>query len=471
MTSAVVVLERDVAKLQTDKSNAKWSDVCAPFAKILSVVEGKNDGFAKSVTCTESPRVNIKNYIGKFDWVFLIKSENKKASFEAYYLFNKKIYQEANFSLNTDAPIESYFEISDFRLLLARYLMDALPIGSIVAYDGEKTIEVDSLLAEYPDKAVLYELRYEPIHDLWLPNVLADLEKINHDSRVSQFQLVSGKRRLRKGQVYYFKGKSGRSGQGDEIKDKLTKIKIGSSALEMISAILKESFGSNYMGIRYGHALLASNPVLSKTMEFTVFSEIRSGPLDGLRFRYDNNPSASNINLGKKEYLAWSRTAIGWAFDYEPLSPLSSYISRFDVVPNIRLVDMEASFIFQESYRREPPTFSISANSVLDISLEIGAEYKSDEWRFRVWGDANIPGLQFNNDGQKLTSIKGGFDLYYEVYSLPKGAVVHALGYAAMEQLKLSKSRQAAEKSKSDFDLSEIGYIFPLGGVGVTLSW
>ena len=473
MDRALIVFQQNESQVFNDESKVAWDSNCNLFANIFLISSPSASGFANTVDCRMSSSISIKSYLGKYDWVIVIKQGKGEAIFQAYFLHGKHFTQEANFSLKTDGPIETLFEQAAFRNLLARYFFDILPIGAIVTVVDEGIVKISDLGVAYPEKALLYELSFLDDNAIWLPNVVAELERIDgaEEESNSRYKVLSGKIHVLEGRRYFLKASSGRGAQSNEIKERLSNLEIGSGPLSVVSSLLIDSLGSNYLGLRLGHSVISSNPVLSKTYEFTLFSEIRSGPLNGLRFRYDKAPGATNINMGQDEYLSWSRFALGWAFAYEPSNLIVGLLNRVDFVPNIRMVDLEASFVFGRSFNQISQTFDISAKSLIDFSVELGAEYSANAWRFRVWAHTNIPGLQFNNQGKKLTSIKGGLDIYYELYSLPKGLVVHVLAYGGIEQLSLSKTGDSADQARSIFDLSEIQYNFPIGGIGTTVSW
>jgi hypothetical protein len=135
------------------------------------------------------------------------------------------------------------------------------------------------------------------------------------------------------------------------------------------------SFDANMSGIRFGQQILRPKNAYGNSPMLSVFSEIRSGPLSGLRFYYDKAPESNFVTEdGNQGYWGWSSLSLGWSF----ATPLPKFVkpilSQFDIYPKIGYLNLASRMTARDLDGNFYP-IDLKIDKKLLLGLELGAEH------------------------------------------------------------------------------------------------
>jgi len=172
-----------------------------------------------------------------------------------------------------------------------------------------------------------------------------------------------------------------------------------------------DTLAAGYIGIRYGRELVSSNDaILPPASLFGLLSEIRSGPMNGLRIYWDEIPKVSRSIAGEEMSFTSNRVLLGWAF----MLPLPWLNLKLEGTPKIGVWSMKANLPFEET----PGLFTVvplEIKNALSLGGEIGLEAQIHAELVRLWYERNAAVRAF---GQKLPgavdSSRTGLDLFIE---------------------------------------------------------
>jgi len=231
----------------------------------------------------------------------------------------------------------------------------------------------------------------------------------------------------------------------------------------MLSGIGKKT-AAGYVGLRYGLSLAdESSGLMSDVSVIGLLLEMRSPPIDGLRFYWDYVPRVSNVENTKELHAEWSRVTFAWAFAF----PVPMVVDTVHVTPKIGSYTLDTrlpvSTIGEETVTRD-----LKISSALGLGLEIDAEIARYFYIVRGWAAHDISGRDIGLDqDESIISTRigidafvkgGGFTLFGARLSL------QWLLYATAEELELSgRSEESGSFS--------VKVSIPHAGAGISLGW
>lgn len=231
----------------------------------------------------------------------------------------------------------------------------------------------------------------------------------------------------------------------------------------MLSGIGKKT-AAGYVGLRYGLSLAdESSGLMSDVSVVGLLLEMRSPPIDGLRFYWDYVPRVSNGETTEELHAEWSRITLAWAFAI----PVPMLVDTVHVTPKIGSYTLDTrlpvSTIGEETVARD-----LKISSALGLGLEIDAEIARYFYIVRGWAAHDISGRDIGLDqDESIISTRfgidafvkgGGFTLFGARLSL------QWLLYATAEELEL---RGRSEESGS----FSVKVSIPHAGAGISLGW
>ncbi|MCX6131114.1 MAG: hypothetical protein NTX25_18910 [Proteobacteria bacterium] len=406
--------------LHNAKSNTKaWGNTCLSLAKKLSIKPGQS-GFLKKISCEFGKRFDTLEK--DKPWVILISEKQKFVDIDIYYRSDQDTTSVQSLSYSFEGNFLENLKEKNVQIFLSRLIIESLPMGWSVDYPGEgKSIsfEIDQKLPTPPLSLILYELAYDKTNKLWLPKAIAQLDhieqnKVNKNRRSEVYRIDKQWLPLKPGKRYWVHSPSGRNfQQADHEKNLMSQLK-GFSFLNFADRLLFQSFSSNFAGLRYGKMMLNGQSIAAHSSLISILVEMRSGPLDGLRWYYDTIPRVEQARDQGPDHFSMSRASFGWAIDYAAPSLFKTYITRIDVQPKIGLMDLDyLSHIGEDSTEAETLSFEVKNN--LNLGLEIGLERENNYTRQRLWSAFSNAkfGLQ-NKDGISINNLRLGYDLNIE---------------------------------------------------------
>jgi hypothetical protein len=470
----MILVAPDLIESQNAKKNA-WSGVCDEFSRDLLKTKRTFSGFLNSARCIQSEDAESEGdrHPAKFNWHIVFRDQGRFFTVDVYFVHNKKRYRESSISFARKDSLSSYLKSDEFRTLLSQYLMDALPTGRAFFYRGKNRFRIRSDGFKLSEKGYIYELFFRPQKGLWFSRVVAQVTKLktSHGSKktkVEAFSIEELNTTLKPGTFYWYHSVQGRNAQKDHLENLMQQLPLGFTLLDFVDRLLFESLESNYSGVRYGVPLfLQTDTVLAKAKVISLFTEIRSGLLEGFRWHYDITPQVTSSKSGVDEKLKWARASLGWAFVFPMPEPISSYVTHLDVVPNVGLMDFSSDLAVTNPSTNQVEVFNFEAKNIYDVGLELGAEYENAWARLRLWGETNFAGLQRNEGGVTVNSLQVGLDSYYELMRFNGGLRINILGYVAFERFAVDKA--AVSSSGANNDIKGLSFNFAQTGLGLTL--
>jgi len=244
--------------------------------------------------------------------------------------------------------------------------------------------------------------------------------------------------------------------------------------IDALTSALMDTAASGYLGFRYGKQVLAGDELLDKTSFFGFLTEIRGGPLEGLRFYYDLLPKVSADRDGFGTEISWSRFILGKSFGLE----LDGIIDRIDVTPKIGMWNLSATLpsVLAEDNKTVTRVQTFGVKRALSLGLEPGIESKGDWYLMRVWAAYDIALSIGALGGGGVQSYRYGFDGYFtaspsiDVFGVPVSTAI--LAFFFFESIDLTDGQGKETTSDStDERIVGVGYDGGYAGLGVVLSW
>jgi hypothetical protein len=204
----------------------------------------------------------------------------------------------------------------------------------------------------------------------------------------------------------------------------------------------------------------------------SVFSEIRSGPLSGLRFYYDKAPESNFVTEdGNQGYWGWSSLSLGWSF----ATPLPKFVkpilSQFDIYPKIGYLNLASRMTARDLDGNFYP-IDLKIDKKLLLGLELGAEHPFlNSSLMRLWFSYSKMYDRQSAVSSAYSSLKTGLDFYWDLFSMGSTRLKFlTFGLFQYDNLTgtLSLDERLNDIEKQTFP---IAYRLYFVGAGVTLAW
>ena len=465
------------------------------MAKKYSCYDGKN--LAAVIAGEPTPP--------KSSWLIQVVDDDDHLTLSAYYM----AYESDRVNLKGLTPQaiaqmasneKSMKSIADPTVgkLLAMKIMDQLPVsrplgkvddkGAIQYVPGAKTPP------NLPGPAQQYNfiaLGYDKSQKLWLPRLMGKMsleqsaddaeKKADKKSKKKKEQPDQGSEYTwifskypsldaAMGDDLWLVDARGRGKEGEAIDDKLNEsLKKYDLSIDFLTGMLLSTLSKGYVGMRMGFNILPGDALLDKARMIGILAEVRSGPLQGLRWYWDFGPKDSVTVDGYTSSFSWSRPTFGWSFGKNFNSPL---VSRIDLVPKIGLVDLDASLNIDLGDGTKMP-MRYRVKNALNLGAELGIERNTSWFLARMWGASDIADFGVAIGKDSISSYRGGVDTYWEMGNITQAMKMSLLVFGFGEMITLEKRHPNVTQTNdsSGAQITSLSYTMAFCGLGLTLSW
>lgn len=252
--------------------------------------------------------------------------------------------------------------------------------------------------------------------------------------------------------------------QGKEIL-KLIEQKAGGERQTIV-----DTLAAGYAGIRLGTSMTQDVPLLAESQMVGILAEVRAGPLNGLRWNWDFGPEVKKIDNGYEQAFTWSRATLGWSFGF----PFQSFISKLDVVPKIGVMSLDGTVGLRSALSKDVVDVArFRQRDVLNVGIETGVEMELPWFLMRFWGASDISGFVNIDEDAKVSSIRGGLDVYFKLLRLFDHYHLTLLTFASMDQVTMEKMSVGDDPAvgTSGSKLAGITYQIVYAGLGLAVRW
>lgn len=455
------------------KARKDFLAMCDNLGASLLIGKGVwGEGIFKSFFCAASG----KRGRTKPEWQLSVREGGGQTEFSLLRLARtgKRVVKIPESKVAVALPLAS---LKDARLteVIAFDLLDALPFSRLIENPGTQSFshaeKSDIPLPEPPPSYEILAIGYLPEHRLWVPRMIGkavvktDAEVENGEKRrvTWQIEYFSNVGEVPRNMAIWAKKSTDRGAHHNAI-TKVFEERSGSGAPSLL-----DSFASGYAGFRYGYPLVKGDPLLEKSQMVGIFTEIRSGPLDGLRWYWDFAPEVSTVEKGNKLEFTWSRATLGWSFGLD----FKGLISKVDLVPKVGLMDLDATvgipsaiapqIIYLARFRQK---------NVLNLGLEVGIESSLPWFLLRFWGAKDVSGFVDVGGQTTVSSLRGGIDGYFDLFRFGHYKLA-LLTFLAADRLSFEKKDVSNDEivGATGGRLAGLTYDLLYAGVGLTVTW
>lgn len=446
-----------------------WAGFCKALGKRLST---PGMGFLSSYSCqTESKAPRWRIHVTE-----------RKASFDVdvFSSLNNSAAAIRRLSFPTKGEVFDLLDEGFLQIAIARMLTESMPTGWAMLYKEDNlTFETAEQILPSPRDLFVYDLLYDKDKDLWIPRIRARLSRVHSgngdNDQTAEYAVSDSYRPLKKGRTYWAAavqedGERQRKYEGiitDVLQRKRIPQNMGPD--NFLQDLLLGGLRSSYTGFRYGVSVFQTDSVVTQVNMISILAEIGGGPLSGLRWYYDIFPEVSRGSGSEEEYFTLRRASLGWAFDFEVPTFLSSIASKVDVQPKIGLLDLKSRF-FTTTATGEKAGLNFVVRNNYDLAVELGAEKAAPWFRVRLWSAFSMANFGFSNKNSiAVNSKRGGIDTYVDVFESGNWDV-NLLGFGTIENLDISKDPSSIDPLGPPELYSFNSNIYFLG-LGFTVSW
>lgn len=245
-----------------------------------------------------------------------------------------------------------------------------------------------------------------------------------------------------------------------------------SKGYDSISDLLFQTAASGYVGLRYGRQTLTGNKLLEGAGMYGLLVEIRSGPLNGLKFYYDKFPGTSYKTGDVATSLEWSRLVLGKSFSFG----FPFFINRAEVTPklgryflsSVQPVEFDSGgniLTTQKFEIRNQPSFSVEAS----------AERAAKLYTARLWYaiDRGIPFVPVIGTSA-VSAERAGADLFLnsglKAQFLGNEYALNLLAFGMYENLTI-EDLMLEDLAPGEVAVSAIQLRSAYAGLGVVVNW
>jgi len=458
---------------------AKWQSGCTVLrGMILNKKQAFGDGAFDRVQCAPfSPTFSDEIMQGN-SWILKVSDRAQFVRFEIFFRApNGKLSPEAAIDFPGMYRFGEFINDLGALRAVATELMNKLPMFSIVkvgAFTGSLSAQKDTLTKKIPDKLIIFELLRDPVSGFWHLHMLGTADGRNETGSTVTWSMSLDPAEKPAGRVVTAHRASGRDTEGSDLKVALlaTVKKYQAPEGGLLSAIL-QSLSSNLSGIRYGYSILRGRDVVTKSAFISGFTEIRSGPADGLRLYYDKAPkvSQSEKGLGKSD-LSWTRISLGWNMNLPNLPVISQVFDSWDAGIKFGMFTLDTTMpVASPNGESEETSFRIK-NSI-DLGVVSGLERKNNAYLLRLWMGYNYSASFLLKTKTRMSSLKTGADAYWVLFKSKGKLEVNLLTFLATERMAISRDfdRNSFDESTSQVVINGVSYQMAFAGLGLTLAW
>ncbi|MBP9706612.1 MAG: hypothetical protein KBD78_03150 [Oligoflexales bacterium] len=506
-----LLLRNSKTKMGIETSEAIWQKSCKNLGDFLKLSGGFYEtGMFLNFECGKRS-LNISSneqkelFIKKLSpgWHLIVIEYEDRSEIGVFYKKNDRLQKEAGIILNTNGYLIEMLNLENYARLLAFNLIAQLPYAyrisneappgqlsinhkkhlkndaqsSYVSSELEKTNNeiAKKFLEDIPPapELLFYSLRFNKKYRTWESNSLriAKAETIVEEPDTTKYKSIKPD----KAKLIFAHSAEYRSNAFHKSK---TLIETFSKRLHKDTSsyydnffnqtfmLLAQNISKGYFGLRYGPQILAGNTLLEESSLFSLISEFRGGFLSGVKLYYDKVPEAEISSGAEVETLSWSRILVGYSLGFN----FKSFIDRIDFVPKIGSWTYNADLLIYAEDIDDFESKNFSLNNELTIGGEVGVEWQSSMFLFRLWTaiDQAFPSKKSTHS---ITTRRYGSDLWLiDGPQLTKTFNTSFLLFALFEQVEIARNEtnlDVEDEKIIDYINMFTGYV----GLGVAISW
>ncbi|MGE0174163.1 MAG: hypothetical protein AB7T49_15305 [Oligoflexales bacterium] len=354
-------------------------------------------------------------------------------------------------------------------------IMNSLPFARVLKsseiekreFKLEDEIKATALVP--PDSFLVFRLRYSEKYNKWIPTPVGEAKssgppKASKTGQTYEY-FIEITEPMDLTASYWLQAKAGRG----QDQDKITKVldqnlsRYGISIFDFKDMLL-DTLASGYAGIRYGVPMARGDPLIGQVPLVGILTEVRGGPLSGLRWYWDFTPKVEVLVDDQVSKLKWSRFSFGWSVG---LNFEDSFVNRIDVVPKIGLIDFEGTFIAPDTGLGTLPV-EFNLKNQTNLGVEGGIETAAPWFLARIWGSWDKGGI-LGSKGEYVTFLRGGLDTYWDLFNLGRTLECSVLVFAVAEKLTVAKEPTVLEDEETK--VLGLSYNQAFLGLGLTVAW
>lgn len=343
--------------------------------------------------------------------------------------------------------------------LVALKILDELPMARPARISQASSQEPDAADGAAPEEYVVFTLQHSSLSG-WVPRLVGTGKRTegSSDLAITFDENQSEPFRDAPEGFLWAQVKGGPGAMASEIEARLATTSSGG---------LMSAFATGYAGMRFGPSFTKGDPLLEQSALVSVFTEIRGGPAQGLRWYWDFAPESRAVVDGKNASFTWSRASLGWSFGSEKKNWLG-FFDRVDLVPKLGLMDLDARVPLAGA----PGTTVLStfrAKNILSLGLEAGLESHLPYFLLRLWAAGDFSGMGKLKRDTSVQSVRAGLDLYRDLFTFSQFRLA-LLGFAAAENQWLSRAESDIVAGTTR-KLEGVHYSLLYMGAGLTVTW
>lgn len=469
--SIELLIPPSVPDVESKEIESAWKNACASLGSAFKI---KGNYFFHGIASSHRCRLpsKKKRFPKKDGWTLKVVPDQTSWTLTMYY--GRSAEPEARLVISGGTKVIKALADRQIAMLVAMRLMDDLPMARFIdersvknsfSYEDKSENEKLAPIEEYN----IFGMTYLPDRNLWIPKVMGKAVLQKDEKKGLWNWRVKLDEPLQPDQAYWAQDARGRGSNASQLsenlKGELSKHNISGNLFDEATQTLYDSLVSGYVGIRYGYPISKSDSLISEAAMVGIFTEVRGGPLEGLRWYWDFAPEVKKRINGEIMNFSWSRPSIGWSFG---LKFNSLIVNRIDVTPKIGLMDLDAKVPFETSRGIVPVKFRFK--NATNLGIEVGVETASPWFIVRIWGATDASGFVDLGGPGTIKSLRGGIDTYWDLYKLSDHIELSVLVFGFGEKLSLAKNKGEVDAS-SNVRIEAIGYEFGIVGAGLILVW
>jgi hypothetical protein len=358
-------------------------------------------------------------------WLMRVIDSDKTSGFEVYFIAGKndEPLLEASYYASGSPQFMTLLAQSGYLENMALILSDQLPFWSLVKIK-DNGVEIAPLRLTASDLSdfVIYTLSFDDRNKRWLPRVVSPVSlppayrNSNSSSALPTTLALLSIRACAfqdNENVLFAHSRGGRTQGAASARRRVAEFERSFG----MSALKEPAPSDHFSGMRYGFSIFQDQSAIKHSIMLSLFTEMRSGPLNGLRVSYDASPqTAVTTSKGYREYLEWESVTAGWALALPLPQGIKPYLSRLDIYPKIGLFYLKGELLLADDKENEY-LFRLDVKKKTFIGLELDAEWQLLRHHLlRAWISY---GRIYHPEGIKhhgYLSSKAGADIYWDLF-------------------------------------------------------
>ena len=465
---------------QNQRYRVQWREACDGLKAIFGNPEGRfGHGPFTAVKCLDNPTTldKLADKRTKPSWAMQVLDNDKQSGIAIYFMGASRPRPEA---IQQGSPSDKYMEGLTHKKVanaLALTLEDALPMFTLLRVaDDAHQIDVESPLLPdpVPEEFAVYTLEFDAAADLWVPAPVGYIKSENAGlSRDIKWKLKLHEGSFHKGQMLFAHNEQGRGMMQEATGSRLGSLLGRFGVTSLIEGVMT-ALSQNLSGIRYGYPLLPPLDVVGESKMLSLFTEVRAGPLSGLRLYYDTAPKVTdNSPSGEKVYFGWSALEMGWSFNLNLPAWLAPVANRLDVQPRAGLISLDSKMAGSDQFGLQwVADFKLDRATVYGLEVGIERDFLKKSL-LRGWSGALYSWSALGLTQTNFLSVRAGLDLYWDLFNMGP-LKFKGLFFGSMENLSIHKRFTVpADNAKIDRGgvITDVSYQLIFCGVGATIAW